>query len=53
MQRINDIASYSQAKRDGLDVRRRHKDLLLWFGPFLLKAFNHLNVNADTKNNNR
>lgn len=55
IQHINDIASYSQAKSDGFDVWRRHNDLLLLFGPFLLKAFNHLNVNAlcvDTKNNN-
>lgn len=56
MQHINDIASYSHVKSDGFDVRRRRKDLLLWFGPFLLKAVNHLNVNTlcvDTTNNNR
>lgn len=43
-------------KSDEFDVRRLHKDLLLWFGPFLLKAFIHLNLNnlcVDTKNNNR
>lgn len=33
-------ASASQAVIDRSDLRGQHQNLLLWFGPFLLRTFN-------------